>query len=76
MSFRSWEVYEYPLLPNTMKHFLGIKTAIQLEKSRYVIFGLQADKNIMTASKTYFNTCKLTNVKLYLNSEFYDDLDF
>jgi len=31
----------------------------------------------MTARKTYFNTCKLTNVKLYLNSEFYsyDDLN-
>jgi len=44
----------------------------QLEKPRYVIFGLQTDKkNIMTARKTYFDTCKLSNVKLYLNSEFY-----
>ena len=31
----------------------------------------------MTARKTYFDTCKLINVKLYLNSEFYpyDDLN-
>jgi len=25
----------------------------------------------MTAHKIYFDTCKLINVKLYLNSEFY-----
>ena len=31
----------------------------------------------MKATKTYFVHCKLTNVKLYLNSEFYpyDDLN-
>ena len=67
--------FEYP---STTKHSWAIKTATQLEKLRYVIFGLQIDKkNIMTACKTYFDTCKLTNVKLYLNSEFYsyDDLN-
>ena len=32
----------------------------------------------MKATKTYFDHCKLTNVKLYLNFEFYpyDDLNF
>jgi len=63
---------------NTTKHSLAIKTMIQLKKSRYVIFVLQSDKkNIMTAGKTYFDTCKLINVKLYLNFEFYpyDDLN-
>ena len=78
MSFRSWELYEYPLLPSTMKHSWVIKTTTQLEKPQYIIFGLQTDKkNIMTARKTYFDICKLTNVKLYLNSEFYlyDDLN-
>ena len=31
----------------------------------------------MKATKTYFDHCKLTNVKLYLNSEFYpyDDMN-
>ena len=37
-------------------------------------------KNITKATKTYFDHCKLTNVKLYLNSEFYSydylNLDF
>ena len=76
MSFRSWELYEYPLLPSTMKHSWVIKTTTQLEKPQYIIFGLQTDKkNIMIAHKTYFDTCKLTNVKFYLNSEFYPYAD-
>jgi len=37
-----------------------------------VCYDLQTDKkNIMIARKTYFDTCKLTNVKFYLNFEFY-----
>ncbi|XP_018406519.1 PREDICTED: uncharacterized protein LOC108782690 [Cyphomyrmex costatus] len=32
MSFRSWDLYEYPLLPSTTKHSWAIKTATQLEK--------------------------------------------
>jgi len=78
MSFRSWDLYEYPLLPSTTKHSWAVKTATQLEKPRYVIFALQTNrKNIMRADKRYLDTNKITNVKLYLNSEFYpyDDLN-
>ncbi|XP_024873988.1 uncharacterized protein LOC112455976, partial [Temnothorax curvispinosus] len=41
MGFRSWDLYEYPLLQNTTKHSWAIKTATQLEKPRYVVFALQ-----------------------------------
>ncbi|XP_018307224.1 uncharacterized protein [Mycetomoellerius zeteki] len=78
MSFRSWDLYEYPLLSSTTKHSWAIKTAIQFEKPRYVIFALQTNrKNNIATHKTYLDNCKLTNVKLYLNSEFfpYDDLN-
>ncbi|KYN03346.1 PREDICTED: uncharacterized protein LOC108773502 [Cyphomyrmex costatus] len=78
MSFRSWDLYEYPLLPSTTKLSWAIKTTTQLEKPRYVIFALQTNKkNNMSAHKTFLDSCKLTNVKLYLNSEFfpYDDLN-
>ncbi|KYN36618.1 hypothetical protein ALC56_09023 [Trachymyrmex septentrionalis] len=34
MSFRSWDLYECPLLQNTTKHSWAIKTATQLEKPR------------------------------------------
>jgi hypothetical protein len=78
MSFRSWDLYEYPLLHNTTKHSWAVKTATQLEKPRYVIFAMQTNKkNNMKAEKRYFDNNKLTNIKLYLNSEFYpyDDLN-
>ena len=38
MSFRSWDLYEFPLLQNTTKHSWTVKTSTQLEKPRYVIF--------------------------------------
>jgi len=78
MNFRSWDLYEYPLLQSTTKHSWAVKTATQLEKSRYVIFALQTGrKNIMSRDVSVFDDCNLTNVKLYLNSEFYpyDDLN-
>jgi len=78
MSFHSWDLYEYPLLQSTTKHSWAVKTATQLEKPRYVIFALQTGrKNIMSRDVSMFDDCNLTNVKLYLNSEFYpyDDLN-
>ncbi|XP_011883412.1 PREDICTED: uncharacterized protein LOC105570650 [Vollenhovia emeryi] len=78
MSFRSWELYEYPLLQSTTRHSWAIKSATQLEKPRYVIFAMQTGrKNIMSEDASVFDDCNLTNVKLYLNSEFYpyDDLN-
>jgi len=77
MSFRSWDLYEY-LLQSTTKHSWAVKTTIQLEKSRYVIFALQTgQKNIMSQGANIFDHCLLNNVKLYLNSGFYpyDDLN-
>ena len=41
MSFRSWDLYEYPLLQNTTKHLWVVKTTTQLEKLQYIIFALQ-----------------------------------
>ncbi|XP_072744040.1 uncharacterized protein [Anoplolepis gracilipes] len=80
MSFRLWDLYEFPLLHSTTKHSWTVKTASQLEKPRCVIFALQTDrKNVASKDITKF-VCKLTNVKLYLNSEFYPyndlNLDF
>ncbi|RLU15429.1 hypothetical protein DMN91_012423 [Ooceraea biroi] len=63
---------------STTKHSWTVKATTQLEKPRYVIFALQTGrKNNITRSITRFDDCKLTNVKLYLNSEFYpyDDLN-
>ena len=78
MGFRSWDLYEFPLLQLTTKHSWAIKTATQLEKPRYVIFALQTGrKNVMSEDTSRFDDCKLTNVKLFLNSESYpyDDMN-
>ncbi|RLU18528.1 hypothetical protein DMN91_008885 [Ooceraea biroi] len=78
MTFRSWDLYEFPLLQSTTKHSWTVKATTQLEKPQYVIFALQTGrKNVMSQDVTIFDDCKLTNVKLYLNSERYpyDDLN-
>ncbi|XP_071574329.1 uncharacterized protein [Temnothorax nylanderi] len=76
--FRSWDLYEFPLLQNTTKHSWAVKAAPQLEKPRYVIFALQTGRrNEFTEDASRFDHCALANVKLYLNSEFYpyDDVN-
>jgi len=78
MGFRSWDLYEFPLLQNTTKHSWAVKTATQLEKPRYIVFALQTGKrNVFSEDSSTFDHCKLTNVKLYLNSDFYpyDDMN-
>lgn len=72
VAFRKWELHEYPSLPETKQLTWTIKTAAQTEKPRYVIVGLQTDrKNKLDKSASHFDFCKLYNIKLYLNSQYY-----
>ena len=72
LSFRSWELYEYPQLPETSQHIWTIKTSSQLEKPRYVILAFQtARNNELTANASEFDHCNIRNVKLFLNSQYY-----
>ena len=72
IAFRNWDLYEYPLLPKTTKHSWSVKTASQLEKPRYVIFCLQTNrKNNKTRDSSVFDHCEVTNVTLFLNSQYY-----
>lgn len=78
LAFRSWEMHEYPSLPTTQRHSWNIKTSTQLEKPRYILFALQTGKrNDITQNTSKFDHCKVTNVKLFLNSQFfpYDNLN-
>ncbi|XP_071576625.1 uncharacterized protein [Temnothorax nylanderi] len=78
VGFRSWDLYEFPLLQSTTKHSWAAKAAPQLEKPRYIIFALQTGRrNEFTEDSSRFDHCALANVKLYLNSEFYpyDDVN-
>lgn len=72
MSFRTWELYEYPLLPTTTKHVWTVKTSSQLEKPRYVLLGFQTSrKNKPLKNVNHFDHCNISDVKLYLNSQCY-----
>ncbi|XP_053596731.1 uncharacterized protein LOC128668245 [Microplitis demolitor] len=71
-SFRTWQLYKYPLLPRTTKHVWPIKTSTQLEKPRYVILGFQtARKNVVTKNASQFDHCNIRDLKLFLNSQSY-----
>ncbi|XP_014299137.1 uncharacterized protein LOC106693963 [Microplitis demolitor] len=72
ISFRAWELYEYPLLPNTSKHIWAVKTSTQLEKPRFVILGFQtARKNDAVKNVSVFDHCNIRDIKLFLNSQSY-----
>jgi len=77
MTFRSWDLYEFPLLQSTTKHLWAIKNSYSVQEVAIQI----GRKNVMSEDISRFDNCKLTNVKLYLNSEFpvqnypYDDLN-
>lgn len=72
MSFRSWELYEYPILPSSTSHVWTVKTSNQLEKPRFVIIAFQTNKkNQPKENAALFDHCQLSNVKLFLNSQSY-----
>ncbi|XP_051169418.1 uncharacterized protein LOC127286857 [Leptopilina boulardi] len=62
MSFRSWEMFEYPLIPSSTRVMWQIKSSTQLEKPRYVIVGFQTGrKDKRKKSASYFDHCDITN---------------
>lgn len=72
MSFRAWEMYEYPMLPQTTRHVWVVKTSTQLEKPRHVILGFQtARRNKAEKNASEFDHCNIRDVKLFLNSQCY-----
>lgn len=72
LAFRSWELYEYPALPQTDKHIWAVKTSSHLNKPRYVIVGFQTNRSNTTANDaSIFDHRDVSDVKLHLNSECY-----
>lgn len=70
--FRTWELYEYPNMPQTDKQSWSLKTSTQLEKPRMAIVGLQKDrKNSLTVDASLFDHSDVTNVQLQLNGKYY-----
>lgn len=78
LPFRSWELHEYPAVPQTTTHSWTIRTSSQMEKPRYVVLAFQQSrKNDYSKDMASFDNCKLKNVKVYLNSQYfpYDNIN-
>lgn len=72
LSYRSWDMHEYPILPETEHHIWTVKTSSQLEKPRFIIIALQTDRiDSKAKDPSRFDHCGLTNIKVHLNSNTY-----
>lgn len=72
LCFRSWDLYEYPSLPQSTKTVWSVKTTNQVNTPRYIIIGFQTNRNNnITADSGNFDHCKLRDLRVYLNSECY-----
>lgn len=72
LNFRSWELYEYPALPSTNHHIWSVKASAQINTPRYVVVAFQTNRNnVITANKSQFDHCDLSDLKVFLNSECY-----
>jgi hypothetical protein len=76
-AYRSWDLCEYPILPQNTCHSWTVKSSSLLEKPRFAIIGFQTDrKNNLLKHSGQFDSCNLKNLKIHLNSEVYPYEDF
>ena len=72
IGFRSWEIVEYSSLPETTRHTWPVKTTNKLESARHVIVAFQENrKEDVVKDMSQFDNVKLTNIRVFLNSERY-----
>lgn len=72
VAYRSWDLYEYPALPQTTRHVWSVKTTSHLARPRYIILAFQTNRNnIINRACSFFDHIHLTDARLYLNSESY-----
>lgn len=70
VQYRSWDLYEYPDLPQTTDLQWNVKTVSN--NPRYVLVAFQHEKNqSKTADASTFNSLQITSVRLHLNSNVY-----
>lgn len=76
-AFRTWDLCEYPVLPQNTSHSWTVKSSNLLERPRFVIIGFQTNrKNNLLKTSGQFDSCKIKNLKVYLNSEVFPYEDF
>lgn len=69
---RSWELSEYPELPQSTSHIWSVKTVAHSNKPRYVLVGFQTNKSDnRLEDATKFSGLDINCLRLYLNSQVY-----
>lgn len=63
ISFRSWDMYYNPILPETTSCIWNVKLADETERPRFIILAFQTNN--------VYNHCNLSDIKVYLNSDVY-----
>lgn len=72
MSFRSWDLYEFPELQKIKKFNWQLSTSFALERPRYVIIAFQNNRQKnLDKDASIFDHMNLENIKVYLNGESY-----
>ena len=72
LHFRTWELFEYPVLTRTTHTIWSVKASSSLNTPRYIIVAFQTNRNNrLAADKSRYDHCDLNNLKVYLNSECY-----
>lgn len=80
VAYRSWDLCEMPQLPQTSKHIWTVKSTTQICRPRFVFVVFQTNALRVNVNSGSVDNCNITDVKLYLNSEYYPydnyNLDF
>lgn len=72
LAYRSWDLYELPIVPQSTRHSWSVKTTTQVTKPRFVVVAFQTSRNqIVIRDASQFDSCDISNVKLYMNNERY-----
>lgn len=78
LTYRSWDLYELPTLPQTTRHSWNVKTTTQVTKPRYVVVAFQTNRNMIAdQDATAFDHCNISDIKVHMNNERYpyDDMN-
>lgn len=69
---RSMDMVEYPQLPQTTSHIWAVKTVSHLNRPRYVIVGLQTNRNgVRVRDAAKFDSCNVSELRLHMNSQIF-----
>lgn len=74
--YRSWDLYEMPQLPQSDRHIWTVKSTTQMSKPRYVLVTFQTNRLTVSSNSTAFDHCNISDVKLFLNSDYYPYLNY